>query len=82
MDTLLHCSLQDHTPAHSEGCQWCNDTDLGCSSRMEHHQQPKQLAWGMRRVPQQDTMPLTHLQVAKPHCKGEMSLCSLEDATS
>ena len=66
MDTLLHCSLHNHILAHSEGCRWCNGTDLGHSSHMEHRPQPEQLAWGMRKAPQKDTMPLTHLQVAKP----------------
>ena len=52
MGKLLHYSIQDHTPAHSEGCQWCNGTDLGCSSHTEHRPQPEQLAWGMHKVPQ------------------------------
>ena len=66
MGKLLHYSIQDHIPAHFEGCQWCNGTDLGHSSHMEHRPQPEQLAWGMHKVPQKDTRLWTHLQVADP----------------
>ena len=70
MDTPRHCLLQDHIPAHFEGCRWCNGTVLGCSSHMEHRPQPEQLAWGMHKVLQKDTMPWPHLQVAKPCFRG------------
>ena len=66
MGKLLHYSIQDHIPARSEVCQWCNGTDLGCSSHMQHRPQPEQLAWGMHKVPQKDTRLWTYLQVADP----------------
>ena len=71
---LLHHSIQDHTLAHFEGCQWCNGTDLGCSSHMEHRPQLEQLAWGMHKVPQKGTMPWTHLQVANPSLEAAEEL--------
>ena len=70
MGKLLHHLLQDHTPDHAEGCQWCSGTGLGCSSHMEHRPQPEHLVWGMHKVPQKDTVPWTHLQVADPCFRG------------
>ena len=82
MDTLLHCSPQDHIPAHSEGCRWCNGTDLDHSSHMEHHPPPEQLAWGMHKVPQKDTMPLTHLQVKIACDQGSNVIVQPENSAS
>ena len=49
---------------------------------MEHLPQPEQLAWGMRKVPQKDTMPSTHLQVEKPCDQSSNVIAQPENSTS